>query len=170
MQPTKIDLLVLIDLEPQSVAAIESAGLSLHFACNDDERSRLAQRGDLTDVRAVLTNGSTGCTADQIALFPKLEIICALGAGYEKVDRAAAGTRAIVVTNGRGTNDASVADHAMALLLAIARDIRHFDSLVRGGEWARLRRSRPMVSGKKLGIVGLGNIGAQIATPGRGRV
>jgi lactate dehydrogenase-like 2-hydroxyacid dehydrogenase len=92
-----------------------------------------------------------------------MEIICAMGAGFEKVDLAAAQARGIVVTNGAGTNDASVADHAMALLMSIARGIPQADAAVRRGEWAQSRQPRPMISGKKLGILGLGNIGRQIA-------
>ncbi len=96
----------------------------------------------------------------------KLEIICALGAGYEKVDVAAAQARGIVVTNGPGTNDTSVADHAMALIMSIARGIVQADAAVRRGEWAISRQPRPMISGKRLGILGLGNIGEQIARRG----
>jgi lactate dehydrogenase-like 2-hydroxyacid dehydrogenase len=98
-----------------------------------------------------------------IAALPKLDIICALGAGYENIDVSAAKARNIIITHGPGTNDTSVADHAMALLMAIARGIVQSDSAVRRGEWAASRQVRPMVSGKRLGILGLGNIGEQIA-------
>jgi lactate dehydrogenase-like 2-hydroxyacid dehydrogenase len=116
----------------------------------------------------VLTNGSTGICAADIAALPNLEIICSLGAGFEKVDLDAARARSIAVTNGPGTNDASVADHAMALLMSVVRGIPQANAAVRQGRWARSRQPRPMISGKKLGILGLGNIGMQIACRGIG--
>jgi lactate dehydrogenase-like 2-hydroxyacid dehydrogenase len=116
----------------------------------------------------VLTNGSTGLTAAEMAALPNLEIVCAQGAGYEKIDLAAARGRGLVVTHGPGTNDASVADHAMALLFSIARGIPEADAAVRRGEWSRSRQPRPMIFGKRLGILGLGNIGGQIARRGAG--
>ncbi|MBB6487776.1 2-hydroxyacid dehydrogenase [Rhizobium lusitanum] len=160
-------LLVVIELESENLSQIAAAGFELHLASDASERVKIIETvGE--SIRAVLTNGSTGLDAKEIAALPKLEIICALGAGYEKVDLAAAGARGIVVTNGPGTNDASVADHAMALLMAIARGIVQADSAARSGEWARSRYPRPMISGKKLGILGLGNIGEQIARRGAG--
>lgn len=160
-----IPLLVVIELAPESLSRIENAGFGIHVASKASERAA-AIRAAGDSIRAVLTNGSTGISASEIAALPGLEIICALGAGYEKVDLAAARARGIVVTNGPGTNDASVADHAMALLMAIARDVVRADAAVRRGEWATSRRPRPMISGKKLGILGLGNIGEQIARRG----
>ncbi|WP_397449971.1 2-hydroxyacid dehydrogenase [Pseudomonas sp. NA-150] len=160
-----IPLLVVIEYPPASLARIEAAGFELHIALTPSEQKKVMETVG-ADIRAVLTNGSTGFTADDIAALPKLGIICAQGAGYEKVDVAAARARGIVVTYGPGTNDASVADHAMALLLAIARGIPQVDAAVRRGEWTKSRTPRPMISGKKLGILGLGNIGQQIAQRG----
>jgi len=160
-----IPLLVVIELAPDYRAHIESAGFTLHIETSAAQRSR-AIRQVGADIQAVLTNGSTGLTAEDIAGLPRLEIICALGAGYEKIDLAAAKARGIVVTNGAGTNDRSVADHAMALLMSIARGIPQADAAVRRGEWQKSRAPRPMISGKKLGILGLGNIGKQIARRG----
>lgn len=157
-----IPLLIAIELAPEHLSLIETAGFTLHIALTAPERATLIEMLG-ADIRAVLTNGSTGLGAGEIAALPALEIICALGVGYEKIDLVAAGTRGIVVTNGPGTNDASVADHAMALLMAIARGVVQADAAVRRGEWARSRQVRPMISGKKLGILGLGTIGEQIA-------
>jgi lactate dehydrogenase-like 2-hydroxyacid dehydrogenase len=157
-----IPLLILIEVNPDGLASFESAGFDLCLATTPHDRANAAITYG-TDIRAVLTNGSTGFTADEIASFPAVEIICALGAGYEKIDLVAAQARGIIVSNGAGTNDASVADHAMALLMSIARGIPQADAAVRRGEWAQSRQPRPMVSGKKLGVLGLGNIGKQIA-------
>ena len=115
------------------------------------------------DYRAVLTNGGTGFTAAEIAAMPKLELICAMGAGYENVAVDAARARGIVVANGAGTNDDCVADHAFGLLIAAVRGIVRLDRLCRDGVWRDVIPFPPNVSGRKLGILGLGTIGQKIA-------
>ncbi len=162
-----IPLLVLIELEPENLARLETAGFEILQAPTAADRARLlACPGPAS--RAVLTNGSTGLSAAEMAALPQLEIVCALGAGYEKIDLDAARARGLAVTHGPGTNDASVADHAMTLLMAVARGIPEADAAVRRGDWTRSRQPRPMISGKRLGILGLGNIGLQIARRGAG--
>lgn len=158
-------LLVLIELAPEGLARVEAAGFKAHVALSAQDKV-LSIKAVGPCIHAVLTNGSTGIAAADIAALPKLEIICSLGAGYERIDLDAARARSIVVTNGPGTNDASVADHAMALLMSVVRGIPKADAAVRLGQWAKLRQPRPMISGKKLGILGLGNIGMQIAQRG----
>src|SRR6266851_4554435 len=64
------------------------------------------------EIRAVLTNGAIGFDATSIARLPNLELIGALGAGYENIARDAAQASGIVVVNGAGTNEDCVADHA----------------------------------------------------------
>ncbi len=157
-----IHVLVLIELEPEASSSLQRAGFHLHVASNPEDRAALVP-SVRNEIRAALTNGSVGLSAEYMATLPQLEIICALGAGYENVDLAAARTAGIVVTHGPGTNDASVADHAVALLMAIARGIPQADAAVRRGEWNRSRQPRPMISGKRLGLLGLGTIGMQIA-------
>ncbi|MFP3632901.1 NAD(P)-dependent oxidoreductase, partial [Burkholderia sp. SIMBA_045] len=64
---------------------------------------------------------------------------------------------------GAGTNDDCVADHAFALLLAAVRDVVRLDAATRDGVWRDALQMPPNVSGKKLGIVGLGRIGEKCA-------
>ena len=115
------------------------------------------------DYRAVLTNGGTGFSAAEIAASPKLELICAMGAGYENVAADAARARGIVLANGAGTNDDCVADHAFGLLIAAVRGIVQLDRKCRDGVWRDVIPFPPNVSGRKLGILGLGTIGQKIA-------
>ncbi|WP_338663366.1 NAD(P)-dependent oxidoreductase [Pararoseomonas sp. SCSIO 73927] len=158
-----IPVLVLIELLPEQRARLSGAGFDLRLAAAERERA-VAEDGPR--FRAVLTNGSTGLTAAEMERMPALEIVLAQGAGFERIDVAAARARGLVVTHGPGTNDSSVADHAMALLLAAARGIVRADAAVRRGAWPRL--TRPAVFGKRLGILGLGRIGAAIAGRGAG--
>lgn len=119
--------------------------------------------GGAAGIRVVLTNGAVGIGADVIARLPALELIACLGVGYENVPLAAARARGIIVTNGAGTNDDCVADHAFALLLGVVRSIPLLDRATRDGVWRDALPLHPNVSGKKMGIVGLGNIGRKIA-------
>ncbi|MCB4769534.1 2-hydroxyacid dehydrogenase [Ancylobacter sp. Lp-2] len=160
-----IPLLVVIELAADARLRLEEAGFEVDVEPDAEAGARRLQQG-APHVRAVLTNGSTGLSAEDIAALPNLEIICALGAGYERVDLAAARERGIVVTHGPGTNAACVADHAMALLMTAVRGVVSADTAVRRGGWAGSRQLRPMISGKKLGILGLGTIGEQIARRG----
>lgn len=115
-------------------------------------------------VDVVLTIGAIGLTAQQIDALPNLKMIYSMGAGYEKIDLAHARLRGVQVANGAGTNDSCVADHAMGLMIAVIRGIPRLDQLTRQGVWRTQVPLPPNVSGKKLGIVGLGGIGEKVAT------
>jgi lactate dehydrogenase-like 2-hydroxyacid dehydrogenase len=93
----------------------------------------------------------------------KLELACALGAGYENIDSAHAAERGIKIATGAGTNDDCVADHAMGLVLAIMRNIRQLDLACREGIWRDALVLPPQLAGKRLGVAGLGTIGKKIA-------
>lgn len=114
-------------------------------------------------VRGLVTNGSLGVSASQIARMPKLEVIHTQGVGHENVDLDAARAQGIRVATNKGTNSFSVADHAMALLLSVARGIPWMDREVRAGRWVTARKSRPLAYRKRLGILGLGEIGMMVA-------
>ena len=135
---------------------------SIHYVRpEDDPTSVIAAASE--PIRAVITNGTSGIDAATLNILPDLEIICSFSAGYEKVDVGAARSRGIAVTHGPGVNAASAADHAIGLMIACGRGIVWRDRLVRDGEWAVARSLAPTVSGKRLGIIGLGAVGAEIA-------
>lgn len=161
-----IPLLVLNPLDPDRLARIAQGGFTPHVALGPEARAQAIAA--MPGLRCVLTNGATGFTAAEMDALPKLEIICAIAVGTEAIDVAAARARGIVVTHGPGTNAPSVADHAMALMLALLRDIPRLDAAVKSGEWMGVRWPRPMVSGRRLGILGLGEIGAMIAARAEG--
>jgi lactate dehydrogenase-like 2-hydroxyacid dehydrogenase len=119
-------------------------------------------------ISGVVTNAASGWTADLMDRMPRLEIICAIGVGYEGIDVEAARSRRISVTHGRGTNTDSVADHAMALLLSVVRAVPLNDHAVRAGRWEDVRRSWPDISGGRAGILGLGRVGLALARRLRG--
>ena len=157
----KIPLLVLNSLSSAHQAQI-AAVYDVCYAPTPSERAAaIAAKG--ASFRAVLTIGVIGLTAEEIAAMPKLELVCAMGAGYEGIAVAAARERGIVVANGAGTNDDCVADHAFGLLISAVRGFRTLDRLCREGVWREAIPQPPNVSGKRLGILGLGTIGQKIA-------
>ena len=116
----------------------------------------------------VLTNGARGLSAVELAHLPNVELVSALGAGYENLEIAAMRARNIVAVNGAGANAPTVADQGFALLLAAVRRIPEYDAACRNGIWRDALPMQPGVSGKKLGIVGLGAVGRQFAKRGEG--
>ena len=157
----KPSLLVLIPLPGDSHADISASFDIIHAPTPTQRSQAIADHG--STIRAVLSNGTTGLTAAEIDRLPQLEFVSALGAGYENIAVDHARARNIVVVNGAGTNDDCVADHAFALLLAVVRDVPQRDIATRNGVWRDALPMRPAVSGKRLGIVGLGNIGQKVA-------
>lgn len=153
-------VLVLVETINDYLPILEHQGFHLILAPTPAERAAAITRHG-PQIDAVLTRGPLGLYADEIAALPNLKIICVIGAGYEHVDLQAAVDRDITVTNGAGVNASSVADHAMAMLLALVRDIPRCDAAVRRGEWPKIMR--PSLAGKRLGILGLGAVGMAIA-------
>ncbi|TWC56107.1 lactate dehydrogenase-like 2-hydroxyacid dehydrogenase [Pseudomonas sp. SJZ080] len=153
-------VLVLVETINDYLPILEHQGFHLILAPTPAERAEaISTQGARID--AVLTRGPLGLYADEIAALPALKIICVIGAGYEQVDLQAAADRGITVTNGAGVNASSVADHAMAMLLSMVRDIPRCDAAVRRGEWPKIMR--PSLAGKRMGILGLGAVGMAIA-------
>ena len=159
----EIGVLALVGLSPERAASLVAAGYTVR------EGKKYANRMDAVreaggSARAVLTNGRGGLTAEEMALLPKLEIICTVGAGYEAVDLDAAGSRGIALANCPDTNASAVADSAMMLLMAATRHLRQADRHVHAGAWQdQWRVATPTISGKRLGILGMGTIGGKIA-------
>lgn len=119
---------------------------------------------DTADIRALVANGESTVSRELIARLPALQVIVVFGVGYDGVDVQAARERGIAVTHTPDVLTDDVADFAMTLLLGVARSTRLADRFVRSGAWADgpFAFTRK-VSGARLGIVGLGRIGAAIA-------
>lgn len=158
-----IGVLALVRLTPERLAGLTAAGYTVREGAK--YASRLdALRDAGASVRAVLTNGRGGLSGAEMELLPNLEIVCAVGAGYEAIDLNTARRRGVAVANCPGTSASAVADSAMMLLMATARHLLQADRFVRAGGWQeQWRVDTPTISGKRLGILGLGTIGSKIA-------
>jgi hydroxypyruvate reductase len=128
-----------------------------------DRRAFVA--GIAPKIRAIVTGGATGASNDLVDGLPALEIIAINGIGTDAVDLDRARARKIRVTTTPDVLTDDVADLGMGLLIAAARQLCAGDRFVRAGRWAK-REALPLahkVSGKKLGILGMGRIGRAIA-------
>jgi glyoxylate reductase len=149
--------------------------LSEHFtvASQDEDRPMERQRllaavGDLDGLLCMITDGIDEELLDHA---PRLKMIANMGVGYNNIDVAAATARGIPVSNTPGVLTEATADLAFTLLLAIARRVVEGDRRVRAGEfrfWAPFLFLGREVSGKTLGIIGMGRIGKAVAQRARG--
>jgi D-3-phosphoglycerate dehydrogenase len=121
--------------------------------------------GLLEGAEAVLA-GAEPFTRKVIESLPKLRAICRTGVGYDAIDLEACDKAGVVVTTTPGVNHHAVAEHTIAMLMAIARGFPDLDRRVRNNHWKRV--ARPRVMGRTLGIVGLGRIGRAVAWRGVG--
>ena len=100
------------------------------------------------------------------AACPALKMVCVWGTGTDNIDLNAAGMRGVTVCNTPGVNAFAVAEHALALMLAVARRVPTLDAEMRKGKWPRELHTQ--LVGKTLGVFGMGTIGARVAALGKG--
>jgi len=130
-------------------------------------RSADALAADLADADALLVRSATKVDARLLDAAPRLRIIARAGTGVDNVDVAAASGRGILVVNAPGANSISVAEHAWALMLAVARSVPAADRAMKDAKWEKKRFLGTELRGKTLGIAGLGRIGQEVAQRAR---
>lgn len=117
----------------------------------------------LDGVDAVLVRSATPITAESIADATKLRVIGRAGAGVDTIDVDAATARGIAVMNAPDGNTLAAAEHAISLLFALARHIPKADAGMKAGQWPKAGLTGFELEGKRLGVIGLGRIGATVA-------
>ena len=132
-----------------------------------DAAARLLPAADARRVRAIISLGSVPIDADALGLFPALGLIACIGSGYEGVPLEAARERGIEVTHSPGANASSVADLALGLMISCMRNFDVARTYLEAGKFegnagVRLPATSGL-TGRKLGIYGLGAIGMKIA-------
>ena len=121
----------------------------------------------IADAEIVINIRSTSrFTAEVLEKCPKLRLISIWGTGIDNVDLAAAKIRGIRVTNTPGVSAIAVAEHTLALIMAVAKQIVQVDQQVRQGKWPRAMVTQ--LRGKTLGLIGTGAIGREVAKLGKG--
>lgn len=139
--------------------------LDRHFVLHDDAALAYDRRMALAgQVRAMLCNAQSAVSRAQMQEWPVLEMISVIGVGMEGIDLVAASAQGIAVRNTPELSTEDIADHTLALLLAATRQIVQAHRFVQQGRWLQGRHPPGMrVSGRRMGIVGLGRIGRAVA-------
>src|SRR5471032_3272036 len=125
-------------------------------------RTPAALAADLADADGLLIRSATKVDARLLAAAPNLRIIARAGTGVDNVDVEAASARGILVVNAPGANSISVAEHACALMLAMARSIPAADRAMKDSRWEKKKFLGTELRGKTLGVAGLGRIGQEV--------
>jgi len=120
-------------------------------------------KGELPDAAALIVRSATKVTAGLLEGAACLRALGRAGIGVDNVDLDAATRKGIVVMNTPGGNAISVAEHTMALLLALARRLPQADSSMKRGKWEKRKLLGTEVRAKTLGLIGLGQIGTEVA-------
>ncbi len=119
------------------------------------------------DFDALIVRSETKVTAEIIAKAKRLKLIGRAGVGIDNVDVVAASRAGIIVMNTPDGNTISAAEHTMAMLLALARNIPQAHSSMKAGKWERSKFMGVELLGKQLGVIGLGRIGGEVAKRAR---
>ena len=120
------------------------------------------------DYEALVVRSQTQVTKEVIAAGEKLQVIARAGTGVDNIDLEEATRRGIIVVNAPTANTVSAAEHTIALLLALARNIPQANAVLKTGVWKRHEFQGIEVRGKTLGIIGLGKVGSEVAKRARG--
>jgi D-3-phosphoglycerate dehydrogenase len=115
------------------------------------------------DYEAIIVRSETRVTREAIEAGKKLQVIARAGVGIDNVDLEAATQRGIVVVNAPTANTMAAAEHTVAMMLALARHIPQAHANLSGGAWMRQNFVGVELRNKTLGIVGLGNVGSEVA-------
>jgi D-3-phosphoglycerate dehydrogenase len=152
-------VLVAEELSPAAIAQLETGFEVRHT----DGADRSALLPALAEAEAVIVRSATRIDAEALAHAPRLRVVARAGVGLDNVDVEAATKAGVMVVNAPTSNIVSAAEHAIALLLAVARNVPQAASSLRAGEWKRSVFTGAELSGKVAGILGLGRIGALVA-------
>src|SRR3974390_2738953 len=149
-------------LSPAAVAIFKNRGLEVDFQPNlGKDKEKLAATINGFDGLAI--RSATKVTATTLEQAKNLKVIGRAGIGVDNVDIAAATARGIIVMNTPFGTSITTAEHAISLMLALARQIPEADSSTRAGKWEKNKFLGVEIFGKTLGIIGCGNIGSIVA-------
>ncbi len=122
---------------------------------------------ELADADALIVRSATRVTDPLLEHASRLRVIGRAGVGVDNIDLDAATRRGILVMNTPGGNAISVAEHTLALLLALARSVPQLNAAVHAGRWEKSGATGIELRGKTLGLVGLGRVGSEVARRAR---
>src|SRR5206468_12485019 len=161
-----VELLIADKMDPKAAAIFRQRGIDV------DEKPGLSA-DDLADIiggyDGLAVRSSTKVSAPVMdAALPRLKVIGRAGIGVDTIDVPAASSRGIVVMNTPFGNSITTAEHAIAMLFALAREIPQADQSTQAGRWEKNRFMGVELAGKTLGLIGCGNIGSIVADRAHG--
>src|SRR3989442_4353133 len=122
---------------------------------------------EIVDADALIVRSATKVTAELLDKAPKLRAVGRAGVGVDNIDLEAATKRGVLGMSTPGGNAVSVAEHTLALLLALARQVPRLDAAIRAGRCEKPSAAGTELRGKTLGLIGLGRIGSEVARRAR---
>ena len=152
-------VLITEELSPAGIAVLES-GFEIRHADGADREQLLAA---LADAEAVIIRSATIIDAEALEHAPKLRVVARAGVGLDNVDVEAATRAGVMVVNAPTSNIVSAAEHAVALLLASARNVPQAMASLKSGQWKRSAFTGVELQDKVAGVLGLGKIGVLVA-------
>jgi D-3-phosphoglycerate dehydrogenase len=155
-----VRVLLADDLSPRCAEILRAGGLEVDVKTKlpPEEFGRV-----LGEYDGLVVRSATKVTKAALERSGRLKVIGRAGIGLDNVDLAAATARGIVVMNTPGGNTITTAEHTIAMLMALARDVPQATASCKAGKWEKNRFMGVEVSNKTLGVVGLGNIGRVVA-------
>jgi D-3-phosphoglycerate dehydrogenase len=153
-------VLIADQLSPAAVAVFKERGLAtdVKVGLSKDELEKIIKDYDGLAVRS-----ATKVTEKVIAAADKLRVVGRAGIGVDNIDVKAATAKGVIVMNTPFGNSITTAEHALSLMMALARQIPEADRSTQGGKWEKSRFMGVEVSAKTLGVIGCGNIGSIVA-------
>jgi len=147
-------------IEDEAIALLEKAGCEIVTAADPKPETVIPL---LPDIQAIVLRTGIKITPDLISRAKNLKIIARTGGGVDNVDVAAATEKGVIVTSNVGVNTISVVEHALALILALSKQLSLMDRSVRSGQFSVRYRNLPQdLYGKTLGVMGFGRIGSSL--------
>ena len=160
----KMNVLVADPLAEEGVALLkEYANVDVKTKLKPEELKAI-----IGGYEALIVRSQTRVTADIIEAGERLIVIGRAGVGVDNIDTDAATRHGIIVVNAPTGNTISAAEHAVALMMALARNIPQANVSLKSGEWKRNEFMGAEVRGKTLGLIGLGNVGSEVARRAHG--
>jgi D-3-phosphoglycerate dehydrogenase len=149
-------------LSPAAIAIFKARGVEVDFQLNvGKDEDKLAEI--IGDFDGLAIRSATKITAKILKKAAKLRVIGRAGIGVDNVDIPAATAKGVIVMNTPFGNSITTAEHAIALMFALARQISNADASTQAGKWEKNRFMGVEITGKVLGVIGCGNIGSLVA-------
>jgi D-3-phosphoglycerate dehydrogenase len=153
-------VLISDNISPRCVEILKSAGLEVDIRVGMKPAELRAYIGDF---HGLIIRSATKVTSEIIDAAANLKVIGRAGSGLDNVDRTAATKKGIVVMNTPGGNTITTAEHTIALMVSMARQVPQATMSTKAGKWEKKKFMGVELFNKTLGIVGIGNIGSQVA-------